>query len=245
MRLTTLSSYLFSGKAMMPRYSSFIATCLLVLSILFGPPWMVCQEPASDSVSAAASDSFPVLTDSVQRPGTPQATLDTLQPVQSDTPGGSDRPLAGPDSLRPQENPDTTKGNADTTGKTDSSSKKADSSATSSAPPRDSILIAACTHPSGSASIARDLLVVVFAPDADKRERAAAAESVAGKLLGPVSSEPGAYYVRVPTDGEEYRLRAAADELAQQAPVQRVGSRACPTPSPSVKPRPSGPPGSS
>jgi hypothetical protein len=215
----------------MPPHSSFLATCLLVSSILFVPPRMLCQEPESDSAPEAASDSQAALTDSGQGIGTPRPTLDTLPPVQSDTPGGPDRP-ATEDSLRPNGNADTTKGQADTT-------KKADSSAAASAP-RDSVLIAACTTPSGSASVARDLLVVVFTPEAGKRERAAAAKSVAGKLLGPVSSEPGAYYLRVPAEGQEFRLRVAADQLIQLAHVKQVGSRACPPPSPTGKPRPSG-----
>jgi hypothetical protein len=84
------------------------------------------------------------------------------------------------------------------------------------------------------------LLVVVFTPEAGKRERAAAAKRVAGKLLGPVTAEPGAYYLRVPAGGEEYRLRVAADELIRLAHVKQVGSRACPPPQPSGKPGPSG-----
>lgn len=214
---------------MLPR-SPYPTTCLLVSSILFAPPRMLCQEPASDSAPKAASDSQTILTDSIQATGAPRPTLDTLRPVQSDTPGGP--PATAPDSLRPNGSADSTKGNADTI-------KKADSSAASSAP-RDSVLIAACTTPSGSASVARDLLVVVFTPEAGKRERAAAAKTVAGKLLGPVSSEPGAYYLRVPTGGQEYRLRVAADQLIQLAQVKQVGSRACPPPSPTVRPRSSG-----
>jgi hypothetical protein len=216
----------------MPPHSTFLATGLLVSSILFAPLRVLCQEPASDSVQSTASDSQTILTDSTQATGAPRPTLDTLRPVQSDTPGGPDHPDATPDSLRPSGNADTTKGPADT-------NRKADSSAAASAP-GDSVLIAACTAPSGSASVARDLLVVVFTPEAGKRERAAAAKSVAGKLLGPVTSEPGAYYLRVPADGQEHRLRVAADQLIQLAQVKQVGSRACPPPSPTGKPSPSG-----
>jgi hypothetical protein len=214
----------------MPPHSTFLATCLLVSSILFAPPRMLCQEPASDSVPSTASDSQTILTDSTQATGAPRPTLDTLRPIPSDTPGGPDRPDAAPDSLRPSGDADTTKGPADTT-------RKADSSAAAFAP-RDSVLIAACAAPSGSASVARDLLVVVFTPEAGKRERAAAAKSVAGKLLGPVTSEPGAYYLRVPAEGQEFRLRVAADQLIQLAQVKQVGSRACPPPSPTGKPGP-------
>jgi hypothetical protein len=73
------------------------------------------------------------------------------------------------------------------------------------------------------------LLVIVFGPEAGVQERAAAAKSVDGKLLGPVSSgERGAYYLRVPGGGGEYGLRAAADQLIQSGKVQQVGTRACP-----------------
>lgn len=232
MRLTTLNSHLLSAKAMMPPYSSFFGIYLLVFGILFVPSRVLCQEPGSDSASPAAPDSQAIVSDSGQQAGVPRPSLDTLRPVQADTPGGPDLPAAAPDSLRPNGNADSTKGKVDTT-------KKADSSAAASAP-RDSVLVAACTTPSGSASVARNLLVVVFRPEAGKRERAAAAKSVAGKLLGPVSSEPGAYYLQVPAEGQEFRLRAVADELAQLAQVKQVGSRACPPPSPAGKPGPSG-----
>jgi hypothetical protein len=75
------------------------------------------------------------------------------------------------------------------------------------------------------------LLVVVFAPEAGVAERTAAARSVHGTLLGRVTSgEPGAYYLRLPSGGggEEYRLRAAADQLILLDKVRQVGSRACP-----------------
>jgi hypothetical protein len=78
-------------------------------------------------------------------------------------------------------------------------------------------------------TIARDLLVVEFTPRAGARERAAAAKSVHGKLLKPVKSgTPRAYYLRVPSGGQEFRLRAAADQLIRLPQVQQVGSRACP-----------------
>ena len=222
----------------MPPHSTCLATCLLLSSMLFGAPGILCQEPASDSAPPAASDSQSILTGTAQETRNPRPGLDTLSPVQSDTPGGADRPAAAPDSIHPQGNPDTTK-RADSTKGTTDTTRKADAAASSA--PRDSILTAACTVPSGSASVARDLLVVVFRPEAGKRERAAAAKHVAGKLLGPVSSEePGAYYLRVPTGGQEYRLRVAADQLIQLAQVQQAGSRACPPPSPTGKP---GPPG--
>ena len=98
--------------------------------------------------------------------------------------------------------------------------------------PVDSILRKACRGSEGSATLARDLLVIVFAAEAGRADRAALVREVKGKLLGPVSSEPGAYYLRVPTGGQESRLRAAADELVRSGLVRQVGSRACPSPVP-------------
>jgi hypothetical protein len=98
----------------------------------------------------------------------------------------------------------------------------------------DSVLSAACGGSTGSTTIARNLLVVVFAPEAGPAERAAAAKSVDGKLVG--SPAPGAYYLQVPARGQEHLLRAAADQLVQLAYVRQVGSRACPA----VRPEPTG-----
>jgi hypothetical protein len=92
----------------------------------------------------------------------------------------------------------------------------------------DSILSAACS-PAGSTAVARDLLVIVFAQEASAAERAAVAKTVDGSLLGSVTSgEPGAYYLRVPSGGNEYRLRVAADKLILLDMVRQVGSRTCP-----------------
>jgi hypothetical protein len=143
--------------------------------------------------------------------------------TRSDTTSASDTTEANDTTTLP----DTTQAQ-DTAPARDTTARPA-----ASAEPGDSILIAAC---SGGATVARDLLVVVFAPEATDEERTAAAESVEGKLLRPVSSsEPGAYYLRVPSGGGEFGLRAAADELIQLAPVRQVGSRACPPPSATAK----------
>jgi hypothetical protein len=83
--------------------------------------------------------------------------------------------------------------------------------------------------------VAPDLLVILFAPEAEAAERTAAAKGVGGKLLGPVNSrEPGAYYLRVPSRGDEFRLRAVSDQLILLPQVQQVGSRTCPPPAPRV-----------
>lgn len=99
--------------------------------------------------------------------------------------------------------------------------------------PTDSVLSAACGSAGGPTAIARNLLVVIFAPEAKAADRAAVAKVVDGKLIGSVGpAEPGAYYVRVPSGGEEFRLRAAADKLIQLDLVRQVGSRACLPPPP-------------
>lgn len=179
-----------------------LATWLLALGLLALPAQTAAQAPASDTSQ--------VPPDSALDDSTAQSSSDSVTPQASS------------DSGRPQASRDTAgTGARATTGDTAAASKE----------PRDSILSAACSGPGGSSAVARDLLVVVFAPEAGTRERRAAAKTVKGKLLGPVSSEEpgGAYYVRVPSGGDEYRLRLAADHLVQLQQVRQVGSRACPS----------------
>jgi hypothetical protein len=96
--------------------------------------------------------------------------------------------------------------------------------------PPDKILSLACAPP-GSTALASDLLVIVFAPEAKAADRAAIAKSVHGKLLGLVpSGEAGAYYLGVPSGGNEYALRVFADRLIQLAMVRQVEARSCPPP---------------
>jgi len=159
--------------------------------------------PRATSGQLPASDSTAVKSDS--------------QPARADSVSKTDSTQAPSDTVHP---PGAGKAKASDT----------DTTATATAPP-DSILSAACGGPAGPATVARDLLVVVFAPEAGAAQRAAAAKSVEGTLLGRVTAgEPGAYYLRVPSGGggEEYRLRAAADQLILLDKVRQVGSRACP-----------------
>lgn len=96
--------------------------------------------------------------------------------------------------------------------------------------PADRILTVACAPP-GSTTLASDLLVIVFAPEAKAADRAAIAKSVHGKLLGLVpSGEAGAYYLGVPSGGNEYALRVFADRLIQLNMVRQVEARGCPPP---------------
>ena len=200
----------------MSLHSTFLATWLLGLSLLMVPRVTSGQAPASDS-TAVKPDSQPALTDSGQTTGASPASFDTAQRAHPDSASKTDSTRAASDTAHPPG------GGKATTSDT----------ATRPAAPRDSILGAACSGPAGPATVARDLLVVVFAPEAGAAERAAAARKVDGKLLGRVTSgEPGAYYLRVPSGGggEEYRLRAAADQLILLNMVRQVGSRACPPP---------------
>jgi len=176
----------------MQRKSTLLATLLLRLILIIEPPHAEAQAPASDTTGRVASDSQAAARD------TSRGARDSVNSggAARDTPGGSDTTgardaIGGKDTTRRR----------DTTAAGDSTRR--DTTSRKSAEPRqpaDSILAAACT---GGSSVARDLLVVVFAPDAGSKERAAAAKRVNGKLLGPVSSsEPGAYYFRVLAGGE-------------------------------------------
>ena len=180
------------------------------------------QLPGSDSVSAgdtatandsaSSSDSASVADSASARDSTRSAS-DSLLPEIPAAAVGVDTPQSAPDTTRPAGAKDSTK-------------------VAATAPPQrvDSVLKAACGGPDGTLPIARDLLVVVFAPEAGRAERAAVARSAKGKLVGEVSgTEPGAYYLRVPTGGEEHRLRAVADELTRSGLVRQVGSRTCPS----------------
>lgn len=188
--------------------SALLMTCLMVLGLSIDPPAVAGQVTASDTTGAAADS----------------------QTAPSDTAGPSVNSVPGADTASDTTSAADTTTSGDPTASSDTTAvgDTTAGSATATAEPGDSILNAAC---SGSVTVARDLLVIVFAPEAGKGERAAAAESVGGKLLGPVGSgEPGAYYLRVPSEGDEYRLRTVADQLIQQANVRQVGSRACPPP---------------
>ena len=148
------------------------------------------------------------------------------------------------DSLRPPTDsaskPDSISVSSDSTRPRGAAAASSTDSAVTSPEPADSILLSACGGPGATAPVARDLLVIVFGSEARPNEREAAAKSVRGRLLGPVSGEPGAYYLRVPAGGGEFQLRAAADQLIRLSQVRQVGSRACP-PSPPVKTRQTSP----
>ena len=191
------------------------ALSISVSQLLIAPPAASAQVPATDTTAPAPSDTT-AASDSLAAGG------DTASLPERDTTDTASRSDSVPDSLR-------TAPSAPARG----SSVRARVDSVPAAPV-DSVLSAACGEAAGSTTIARDLLVVVFAPEAGPAERAAAAKSVDGKLVG--SAEPGAYYLKVPARGQEHLLRAAADQLVQLAYVRQVGSRACPA----VRPEPRG-----
>jgi hypothetical protein len=176
-----------------------------------------------DSGAYAQPDSQRARTDTLTQPSGQVFPSDSTTSVDSPTVGDSS--TVG-DSARVLQ-PDSVRSRTDTA----RSSKTRDS--TQAAPavppaPGDSVLRSACQG-TGPSSIARDLLVVVFAPETGAAQQAATAKRVGGKLLGRVGpSEPGAYYLRLPSGGGEFGLRAASDQLIQQPQVRQVGSRACP-----------------
>ena len=187
-----------------------LALSVSVSQLLIAQPAASAQVPATDTTAPAPSDtSARAASDSLAARGDTSIagrdTTDTLTRPRSDS---------VPDSLRTA---------PAAPGRGGTVRARADSIPPT---PVDSVLTAACGGAAGSTTIARNLLVVVFASDAGPAERAAAAKSVDGKLVG--SAEPGAYYLQVPARGQEHLLRAAADQLVQLAYVRQVGSRACP-----------------
>ena len=207
-----------------------IALSVSVSQLLIVPPAASGQTTSTDTTASAPSDSLVAPGDSLAAGGdsASMARADTVDTIPR---AGSD---SVSDSIPPFGTSDTAAGRSDTARSTSDSAPEAatrDSArrpASRSPPaPVDSVLSAACGGPSGSATIARDLLVVVFAAEAGSAERVAAAESVGGRLLG--SAEPGAYYLRLTAEGGEAGLRAATDRLSQLAQVRQVGSRACPS----------------
>jgi hypothetical protein len=186
-----------------------LASCLLA-----SPAPLTGQAPDSTAPAPARSDSQASPTDTTRQ-------ADTARGSFSDSSGGS-----VPRDSAPK---DTARASTDSTKPIprDGPSRSPQPVSATEPESRDTVLTAACQ--STGSTVAPDLLVVVFGAEARAGDRLAAARSVRGELLGPAGSEPGAYYLRVKTGGDESRLRAAADELAMLSQIRRVGSRACPT----------------
>jgi hypothetical protein len=196
----------------MSLHSIVLAAWLLGLSFLIIPHSAFGQ--TSDSAPPTSSDSAPA-SDSLARDtlagGTPPGAADTTRTGAETV---RDSLAVASDTARPPQPRDT-----------------ANSEAAGVSTPGDSVLRRSCQDRVGT-GVARGLLVVVFAPEAGAEERATAAESVEGKLVGSVPGDPGAHYLRVAGEGGEHRLRAAADQLIQLPQVRQVGSRSCPPPQP-------------
>ena len=213
-----------------------LALSVSVSQWLIAPPTAFGQTISTDTAAAEPSDSLTAAAgDSLAAPDDTLALRDTLA-----APGDSLAASGYTGSLTPPDTVDTIPGSGSDSvpaaGSADTARSPSDSVAaaardtTRPAAPVDSILGAACGGPGSSATIARDLLLVVFAPEAGAAERAAAAEGVGGRVLG--SAEPGAYYIKLPAGSGEVGLRAAADLLSLRPEVRQVGSRACPPASP-------------
>ena len=199
-----------------------IALCFLSLA---APVTVVGQSQTGDSTVPSARDSAPAQTDSATNSAsTPDSgSADTTRTV-SDT----SQPATGASGYRGA--PDTARAR----GALDSLQP----AAATTSPPADSILSTACSGSAGPTATAPNLLVVIFTPESGRAERASVTKSVKGKLLGQVASQPGAYYLWVPSQGQEFRLRAVADQLIRHPLVRQVGSRVCPPAPPADTTRP-------
>ena len=220
----------FRSRSVMSMHHIAFAVCLMASSVVILPPAAAGQASTTESTSAAAPDSQPAATDSTATGAVlPTDTIgasgsasgdDSVPPVDS-TP-------SPPDTLDSSQaaQADTGAPGRDTTrapGAADSTKTRA---AAAPAAPVDSILSAACAASGGSTSVAPNLLVVLFTAESGAAQRASAARSIKGKLVGQAT--PEGYYIRVPGGGGEMKLRAYADRLSRLTQVRQVGSRACP-----------------
>ncbi len=200
-----------------------IALCFLSLAV---PVTAVGQSQTGDSTVPSPRDSASAQTDSATNRGSTTAdsgSADTTRTVSDTT-----QPATGASGYR--ESPDTARAR----GAVDSLRP----AAATTSPPADSILSTACSGSAGPNATAPNLLVVIFTPESGPAERSAVTKSVKGKLLGQVASEPGAYYLWVPAEGQESRLRSVADQLIRHPLVRQVGSRVCPPAPPADTTRP-------
>jgi len=83
-----------------------------------------------------------------------------------------------------------------------------------------------CTDPAGG--VAADVVLVTFTRRAQPADRDAALKLVHGTLVAPDPTDPASAYVRVPSDGNEFVLRAIADRLIRVPVVKEVGPVNCP-----------------
>jgi hypothetical protein len=83
-----------------------------------------------------------------------------------------------------------------------------------------------CTDPAGGPST--DVLYVTFRARSRPAEREAALKPLHGTIVAPDPDDPASAYVRVPSDGNEFALRAIADRLIRVPVVKEVGPVPCP-----------------
>ena len=76
--------------------------------------------------------------------------------------------------------------------------------------------------------VATDVLLVTFQRRSTPEERDAAIKAVKGTLVAPDPNDDASAYVRVPSDGNEFALRALADRLIRVRVVKEVGPAPCP-----------------
>ena len=216
----------FRFRSVMSMHHIAFAVCLMASSVVILPPAAAGQASTAESTSTAAPGSQPDPTDSTARGAV--LPTDTIAASGGDSVAPVDSTPSPPDPLDSSQTAqaDTGAPGQDTTrapGAADSTKTRA---AAAPAAPVDSILSAACAASGGSTSVAPNLLVVLFTAESGAAQRASAARSIKGKLVGQAT--PEGYYIRVPGGGGEMKLRAYADRLSRLTQVRQVGSRACP-----------------
>ena len=93
-------------------------------------------------------------------------------------------------------------------------------------PPVDPSPKGVCNNAYGG--VATDVLLVTFQRRSTPEERDAAIKAVKGTLVAPDPNDDASAYVRVPSDGNEFALRALADRLIRVRVVKEVGPAPCP-----------------
>jgi len=112
-------------------------------------------------------------------------------------------------------------------GGTDSAAKPAPAPAPAPSPPASPLPKGACSE-ADAGGPATDLLLVTFRSRSAPAEREAALKTVKGTLVTPDPSDAAAWFVRVPSDGNEFVLRGIADRLIRAPVVKEVGPVQCP-----------------
>ena len=82
--------------------------------------------------------------------------------------------------------------------------------------------------PAGADPVSADVLLVTFSSRSTPAEREAAVKGVKGTIVAPDPNDPASAYVRVPSEGNEFLLRAIADRLIRVPVVKEVGAVQCP-----------------